>query len=297
MLDRDNNIEVIECNFGGAGDNDFDNEATIMWARLRDNIEKISLPYDDRVLIEELASRRWYLSKRGRSMIEPKDRYKNDFHKSPDRADAVVLCFSDKKNDAKVFKHFDRVNKNVLGIEETPYGKKIVSVFVTNNNEFHCASGLWSGGQLVITETFSGDPYGASNFCLVNSDSIKVVGNKSIFDIGADDAERTFRKMGIKIKEAKGYNEHGSLALMAKMIEQGDLKTTKNCTDLIFLLDNWTYKNDKTGPDNNKGIVYSVALMLSEMKMMMDYPASQMQYNDYSTNKTYDNPNLGFQCV
>ena len=80
--DRSHNIEVVPCNFGGAGNNEYQNEASIMWGNVKSIINIIGLP-EDQHLIEELSSRRWRLSPSGKIMLEPKSEYKKEFKSSP----------------------------------------------------------------------------------------------------------------------------------------------------------------------------------------------------------------------
>ena len=86
---------VHPCNFGGAGNDEYDDEATIMWANLRDCIDLIELP-DIEDLVGEVSTRRFYMtatSKFGsRIKLESKKDYKARALRSPDFADALVLC-------------------------------------------------------------------------------------------------------------------------------------------------------------------------------------------------------------
>ena len=94
-------IEVIACNFGGAGNDEYDDEATIMWANLRDLIDSIALPeFNDDVdgdtsLIGEVSLRRFGMTPKGKIKIEPKQVFKDRVGLSPDYADALVLAFAD----------------------------------------------------------------------------------------------------------------------------------------------------------------------------------------------------------
>lgn len=89
--------EVVACNFGGAGNDEYDNEATIMWAGLRDVIELIELP-DLEDLVGEVSLRRYAITKNGKIIIEPKAEFKKRVDLSPDYADALVLAFAQGQN-------------------------------------------------------------------------------------------------------------------------------------------------------------------------------------------------------
>ena len=65
----------------------------------------------DRKLVQQLAGRKYYVTKNGRICIESKDEYKKrnrdagdgDMGKSPDRADAVIMAFYDKASQSQRF--------------------------------------------------------------------------------------------------------------------------------------------------------------------------------------------------
>lgn len=85
---------VAACNFGGAGNDEYDDEATIMWAALRDMIDEIELP-DIEDLIGEVSNRRFFMTIKGKIKLESKKDYKIRVGNSPDYADALVLCFAE----------------------------------------------------------------------------------------------------------------------------------------------------------------------------------------------------------
>ena len=88
---------VVPCNFGGAGNEDYYDEATIMWASLRDVINFVQLPNVDD-LVGDLSNRRFFMVPGKTSTtirLESKKDYKQRVGSSPDYADALVLCFAD----------------------------------------------------------------------------------------------------------------------------------------------------------------------------------------------------------
>lgn len=99
--DEPNLMTVVERQFGGAGDGEHENEGTWMWARLRDLMDLMSLPQGDGhdslpdQLVNEIASRRYETTARGRLRMEPKDKHKAEHDGvSPDLADAMVMFAS-----------------------------------------------------------------------------------------------------------------------------------------------------------------------------------------------------------
>jgi hypothetical protein len=83
-------------NFGGsAKDKDkYPNTISEMWFEFKELIDKeeIQIP-DDRELLQQLTSRRYTFDTRGRRIVESKDDFKKRYGKSPDKADALLLCF------------------------------------------------------------------------------------------------------------------------------------------------------------------------------------------------------------
>lgn len=89
---------VVPVSFGSdAGDKDlYPNSASEMWFECP--IKDIDIP-DDPELMAELADRRYSYDTKGRRQVEKKDDYKKRHSgKSPDKADALLLCFYTAKN-------------------------------------------------------------------------------------------------------------------------------------------------------------------------------------------------------
>jgi phage terminase large subunit len=89
-----------------ANDDHYDNLGTEMWGIIRELLEEnmkahlhgkepvIELP-DDEELISQLSARKFKITSRGRIILERKEDMKKRDLDSPDRADAVALCFHD----------------------------------------------------------------------------------------------------------------------------------------------------------------------------------------------------------
>jgi len=87
-------FNVTPINFGGrAKDSDkYFNTISEMWFEFRDLLPKISIP-DIPELTAELSSREWTLDTQARRRVESKDDYKKRGNRSPDLADALLICF------------------------------------------------------------------------------------------------------------------------------------------------------------------------------------------------------------
>lgn len=92
MLKRGYNI--MPLNFGSkAVDSDkYPNLISEAWFYLQKVIDDISIA-NNRDLLTELSSREWKMDSHGRRGVESKDDYKKRGFRSPDLADATILCF------------------------------------------------------------------------------------------------------------------------------------------------------------------------------------------------------------
>lgn len=85
---------VLPINFGSkATDPDkYPNLISEAWFYMAEIIDKIELEMDSDLLME-LTSRLWKMDSKGRRGIESKDDYKKRGYRSPDLADALILCY------------------------------------------------------------------------------------------------------------------------------------------------------------------------------------------------------------
>jgi hypothetical protein len=92
---EDHGYNVVAVNFAGkAADYDhYTNVASELWFQFALIIDTVQIP-DDPDLIEELVERReGRRDSRGRRTVEPKDDFKARVGRSPDVADALLLCY------------------------------------------------------------------------------------------------------------------------------------------------------------------------------------------------------------
>ncbi|WDL96395.1 terminase B [Alicyclobacillus sp. ALC3] len=93
---------LVPFNFGGQGDSESDDAATVAYKNARDRLPELHIPNDERT-IGQLTTRKYKVSwKNGKFKLESKDDYKKRYPEegSPDRADAFVLCLYDGGVDA-----------------------------------------------------------------------------------------------------------------------------------------------------------------------------------------------------
>lgn len=92
MIKRGYNVMPI--NFG-AKPNDPDKYPNLIseaWFYMAEIMDKVSLAQDNDLLME-LSSRKWVMDSKGRRGVESKEQYKKRGYRSPDKADATILCF------------------------------------------------------------------------------------------------------------------------------------------------------------------------------------------------------------
>ena len=85
---------VIPINFGAKASNSdkYPNLISEAWFYLQSIIDQISIT-NDKDLLVELSNREWKMDSKGRRGVESKDDYKKRGFRSPDLADATILCF------------------------------------------------------------------------------------------------------------------------------------------------------------------------------------------------------------
>jgi phage terminase large subunit len=90
---------IIAINFGGvpSDNNKYPNWISEAWFHLAEIINEVQLPYDSDLLME-LTTRQWQQDNKGKRKIESKVDYKKRGFRSPDIADACIICFGKPAN-------------------------------------------------------------------------------------------------------------------------------------------------------------------------------------------------------
>lgn len=96
MMNRGYN--VMPVNFGArpADPDKYPNLISEAWFYIAEIIDQIQLDMDSDLLME-LSTRQWVMDNKGRRGVESKDSYKKRGYRSPDIADALILCYYTKK--------------------------------------------------------------------------------------------------------------------------------------------------------------------------------------------------------
>lgn len=96
-------LDVNAINFGASAieDDKFENKAAEIWWNLREALKnkELSLP-DDKELVNQLCSRRYKITRKGKIALETKDEMRKRGLKSPDKADALAIAYSCGATDA-----------------------------------------------------------------------------------------------------------------------------------------------------------------------------------------------------
>lgn len=99
VFERNLNIEVIGCHNGGRANNPehYANWITEQWCNLKQLLDSdIEIPNDDE-LSAQLSTRKYSINSKGQIILEDKKTYKKRTHRSPDRADGLILAYADTK--------------------------------------------------------------------------------------------------------------------------------------------------------------------------------------------------------
>lgn len=97
IMEKGLNVEVVACHNGGSPEDKehYANWVTEQWCGIRQRLSDgdLQLPQDDE-LAAQLSTRKYLLNSRDQIILEDKKTYKKRIHRSPDRADALVLAFA-----------------------------------------------------------------------------------------------------------------------------------------------------------------------------------------------------------
>lgn len=101
MMKRGYTVKAV--NFGAkAIDQDkYPNWISEAWFHLAEIIKEIELPHDSELLME-LTTRQWKMDNKGKRRVESKDDYKKRGFRSPDLADAAIICYAERVDDRRV---------------------------------------------------------------------------------------------------------------------------------------------------------------------------------------------------
>lgn len=285
--DREHNIEVVPCNFGGSGNDKYQNEASVMWGTVKDNISVIGLP-DDNHLINELSSRRWRLSPSGKIMIEPKSEYKKQFKNSPDRADALVLCFAQKVPEQTVIRNFDKQDSQIVKKVLSYIGEdKYCTMYYSKDLMVSMIYAAWDGYRVYVYDTYIGNDsiIGIATQIHAHQPLNRILGNDVMFSRSGDCLEQRFRMFRVNVYENYNYNEAAGIETLNYMIQQKRLVVNENCTKLIEQLDTWKMEGARIEQEHKYGLCYALCHLMSELKKKIEQKVPDLTIPSYTGEK------------
>ena len=271
-LDRQNKIDVIPCNFGGVGNETYQNEASNMWGTLKDCIGLVELP-NEIELKEELAARKWNLSPSGKITIQPKRDYKKEYGSSPDNADALILCFARKVAERVVLKEFDPLDTSIIKDKLGYTGEDVyASLYYTSDLYVSIIYAAWDGNKLTVYGEYNGDdplPYIASN--VVNHQPFKrIIGNNRMFKKGTDDIANKFRKFKLNLYDNWSYDELGAIETMGLLVSQKRILIYRGCKNTIDQMTKWRMEGSKYALEKDFGLCYAISNIVSLLKKKIE---------------------------
>lgn len=92
MIKRGYNVMPINFGASATDPDKYPNLISEAWFHLAQIIDTVQLDMDSDLLME-LTSRAWVMDSKGRRGVESKDVYKKRGYRSPDKADALILCY------------------------------------------------------------------------------------------------------------------------------------------------------------------------------------------------------------
>ena len=92
LLSGGYNVEGVNFAQSAVNSDKYPNWISEAWFHLQSVIDEIELP-NDTDLLQELTTRTWNMDKKGKRAVEGKGEYKKRGNRSPDLADACILCY------------------------------------------------------------------------------------------------------------------------------------------------------------------------------------------------------------
>lgn len=96
-------VEIKPVNFGARAvdDDKYPNWISEAWFHMSEIIREVELPMNPDLLME-LTTRQWKMDNKGKRRVESKDDYKKRGFRSPDLADACIICYAKQVDDRRI---------------------------------------------------------------------------------------------------------------------------------------------------------------------------------------------------
>jgi len=291
-LDTENKIEVVPCVSNGKGDESFYNEASMMWGQVRDQIDMIGLPGDGeskhpqamRMLREELAARRVDY-KTGRVRLESKDKFKKDYKRSPDFADAFTMMFFQKRGVLNAIKNFNPTNTfNVIKRPEYRNSyDRYAGLFHSNTGLTSFVVAHWGNGEMVVVDEFEGQINTMEMASIIVNSSPtgyrKIIANKNCFGGSNNSAsakntiKRQLKKHGVQIKQDKSFDLFGSVQLLNQLVDDGNFKVLSKNKNMLEKLFDWRLDQTSVQTGDQFGLCMALVHVVSYLRKEIEIPS------------------------
>lgn len=277
---KTDNIEVVTINEAGGGDEEYGNTPTIMWAEFRDDLFRIHLPEDEDDLYGQLSTRETKYDAKFRSMIESKKDYKKKHGgKSPDEADAVIMCWT-KNAVRKLMMEFDLnncVSKLKVGWGNlSPDTKPVVSLWLSDSGQLGVIIALWKPEVRKLYCVYAREfDNGFPEFVATALTSTMIIltmgrvqnlmkfdwiGNKPFDDVGLGTVRDAWSRYNVNVRANEKYEFEGAVMALSRMFTRQTLVfDTENATQITTDLQSWYAENR----EDAKPVVMALANLAS----------------------------------
>lgn len=299
-MNTEDNIEVVPCYFGGAGDQFYANGASVMWADTEKMMDKMELPRDE-VLFEELVGRNWEIGfdNKNRRVLESKADFKKRVHRSPDRADALVLCCAYSQEKVKILPNLVTMRESVFRDVPIRFDRVLrktaevwCSVWHERNMTESCLVGIWDkeiGNLVLFSEGTSrmGGPgemlsaldnvvtmYNNQHRTAFKPKNFRWYGNRMMFGLSEGSIEFTNIKDGpyliwqnkhfIPLQPNFQFDLGGAILQMNKMFEEKRIVILPDMMQLRLQLETWAIDNEIPDTDD-RGLCLALCNIISMM--------------------------------
>jgi hypothetical protein len=281
-----------------------------MWFGFALMIEQVEL-CDDEELIEELSTREWIPASGSRQQVEPKDKYSERLGRSPDSADAVILCYyggakkvfelpdveGKKESDFTIDWHYEHLTDasysgifmiDVLHYAALVFNKDLSFTGLAAIYQYYTDK-LW-----IYQEFYQERPEPDVISLIVrkfthkglyeDDREVRIIGNEHMFRPDGDrrPLSDVLRHENLYVFEPVRYDEYGAIAFGSKMFSENKVILHKNLTRARPAISLWSVKGGRTDA-NEDGFCKAFLLILSEVRRRRKEKEIRKKPKDYTS--------------
>jgi len=304
-LNEKDNLEAVPVHFNATGNDEYKDYGTIMWFNMAELIMEAEIPRDEE-LIEELSTREWRPVDMSRIKLETKADYKKRIGRSPDRADAVVLCFAGgarklfsvatpdaTTKDFQVdWKHeYTQSPEHIHMLDVLHYG----GLHLSKNMALYFLAGIYEKYQDILwlyAEHIQESPvpdmmipvikYKTKYGLYSDERNVKIFGNQRMFKASEDKVPmaQIFRRGKLFLRAPEKMDEYGAIGLGAQMYRQKKIVLHKDLVKARMQVSLWSL--EKGAPEEEGAeLCQCLLLILSELRKHRKPLVPQSTFPDY----------------